>query len=140
MELERGLGDGVLAQQVGVGEPGDALDEHGEGRVGGVADGLPRGEVGDVALDADRVQRGALGGQAAEHEPDLDQVGGRVVGGRQRVEPGAQEVEGADPERGDQSVFGAEEAVDSAGGRPGLLRDAADRECLGTAGLDRALG
>ena len=36
VKLERGLGDGVFAQQVGVAEPGDVLYEHGEGRVGGV--------------------------------------------------------------------------------------------------------
>ena len=140
MELERGLDDGVLAQQAGVAEPGDVLHEHGEGRVGGVADGLPRGQVGDVALDADRVQRGALGGQAAEHESDLDQVGGRVVGRRQRIESGTQEVEGVHSERGDQPVLGAEQAVDGARGRTDLLCDAAYRERLDATGRHRALG
>src|SRR5215218_3946318 len=139
VELQRGLVGGLLAQQSGVLESCDALDEHGEGGIGGVADGLPRREVGYVALDADRVERGALDRESAEHEPALHEVGGRVLGERERFEAGAQKLERLRSQCGDQAVLGAEQGVDGARRRSRFVGDAAHRQRLGAAVLDGTL-
>ncbi len=69
--------------------------------------------VGGVGLlNADLEQGGVIHDEATESvDACLDEVGTRVVRRRQSVDGGGEQVEGPCPEGGDESVLGAEEAV-----------------------------
>lgn len=80
-----------------------------------------------------------LPGEAPEHHTGVDEIGRRVVSGRQPGDGRAEELVGAHPEGDDEPVFGAEEAVDGAGGRPRLGRDGTYRQRREPVGLESNL-
>src|SRR5450759_4490300 len=61
------------------------------------------------------------GETAKDSDPGLDDVGGWVRRGRESVNSGTKHLEGTNPEGDDQTLLGAEQAVDSARLRTDLV-------------------
>jgi hypothetical protein len=139
VELPRRLRDGAAAEAVARLEALQSSVKRREGRARRPAEALPQLPRRQRALDADREQRRMLAREAAEDEAGVDEVRRRVVRLGQGGHGRTQEVEGARPERDDQPVLGAEEAVDGARRGPRVVRHRANRERRQAPGLDRAL-
>jgi hypothetical protein len=87
-----------------------------------------------------RSSAGALNRKPAKPKTGLHEVRSRILAQRKRVEAGAQELERLQPQRGDQTVLGAEQAVDGARGRSYLVGDSAHQQRVRTAHFDSSLG
>jgi hypothetical protein len=86
-------------------------------------------ESRDGALEGDAVQRRVLEDEpAVAVHADLDEVRGRIVRERERVERVAQELERPPREAAEQAPLGAEDAVDRSRRRAHVVRDGADRQ------------
>src|SRR3954452_7581628 len=125
-ELHRGLGDAAAAEQIRVGERLESLLESGERvQARGAKTGRDR-RIG--AVERDREERRVLEREASEDERCLDDVAGRLVGRGERFPRALEEVEGAHAEGAEQSVLGAEQAVDRSRRRAGVARHLAEGE------------
>src|SRR5260370_35986103 len=94
-----------------------------------------------AALEREIEQRRVVNRKPPEDgHAGLDEVGRRVLARWQRADPGAEHHERPVCERGDQSVLGAEQAVDRARGRLRLLGDPPQRQAIRPVRLDHPLG
>ena len=139
MELPGRVERRTATEPTAVADSIDPYTQPGQGSGRGRAELVPQLRRRQSALDDDGEQGRMLPGETPKHHTRVDEVSRRVVSDRQPGDGRAEELVGADPEGDDEPVFGAEETVDGAGGRPRIIRHGTNRQRREPVGLESNL-
>ena len=141
MERDRGIANRARAQRAGLGEPRDELFETRERGRRHCAELAPELEVGNDLYEDEAIERRMLErGLAERPHARVDEIRGRVVRARHRVDRFAQHLEQSRRERFEQPVLRPEDAVDRARRGADRVGDRAHRRRVGALRIDEALG